>query len=629
MKPKVKTEKVSKFSKIDFATREAALLEINKGLKNQIKYEEELLRLKQKSDDFNERETELAKDVLDKTKDIFKNRKSLTEEQLTSVDLHKLERKLIAEGLEDQVKFVERLKQEHNIQKQINRTINAQAKVYNNIGSSIDSFIRKIPGGGFLGDLLGTGDLGKEMSEGFRTEMSRGGGVSEFLKNAGGEFAGGFGVSLFEGGRIGGGKGKAGQESTLRRSKDAARRLFSGGMSSAFATLAVFGAATKLFSISMAQGFQSQGLGQAAKRLFFGGAFEGIREAFGTGAKAERGTLVRMIMNRRRFGISDKDQAKILAAQVNIAGLSQKSALNIQQSLASSAAMRGVLPEDVFQDIANNTEQFATYAKDGGQNIGEAAIRARELGISLDTVFKVSDGILDFQSSIENELKASLLIGRQLNLNEARRLAMAGDMAGLQEEILRQVGSEEELQRMNAIQRKSLAGALGVTVSELNKLASGELEVKNSDMKQNTTALQSLTFAVGALAVGLGVNIAGRTLNYAGSLIGFGGGFKGQGFGVDQFRKMGFPRQGVKMAELKLGNPDAFKPIGSAAGLGMAARAGQVGMIVAGIALIGTLVKKLVGSSEETAKNTKKNISGANFITTGIHDRKSDMVMGG
>ena len=92
---------------------------------------------------------------------------------------------------------------------------------------------------------------------------------------------------------------------------------------------------------------------------------------------------------------------------------------------------------------------------------------------------------------------------------------------------------------------------------------------------------------------------------------------------------MGFPRQGVKMAELKLGNPDAFKPIGSAAGLGMAARAGQVGMIVAGIALIGTLVKKLVGSSEETAKNTKKNISGANFITTGIHDRKSDMVMGG
>ena len=56
MAPKVKTENVSKFSKIDFATRAQALDEISKGLKNQIKYEEELLRLKQKSDKFNERD---------------------------------------------------------------------------------------------------------------------------------------------------------------------------------------------------------------------------------------------------------------------------------------------------------------------------------------------------------------------------------------------------------------------------------------------------------------------------------------------------------------------------------------------------------------------------------------------
>jgi len=468
------------------------------------------------------------------------------------------------------------------------------------------------------------------MSESFRTEVSRGGGIGEFLQNASGEFAGGFGVSLFEGGRIGGGKGKAGgKAATLRRSKDAARGFFSSGLTGALGATVAFAAATKLFSVSMAQGFQSQGPFQAARRFFFGGASEGIRDAFGTIAKADFGTLFRLQLNRRRFGVTAADQAKILAAQVNITGLSQKSALNIQQSLASSAAMRGVLPEDVFADIASNTENFAAFAKDGGQNIGEAAIRARELGVSLDTVFKVSDGILDFQSSIENELKASLLIGRQLNLNEARRLAMAGDMAGLQEEILRQVGSEEELQRMNAIQRKSLAGALGVTVSELNRLASGELEVRNSDMTQNTTALQSLTFAVGALATGLGVSVAGKFLNYGASLIGFGGGFKGEGFGVDQFRKLGLPRQGVKMEELRLGNPNAFKPVGSAAGLGLAARAGQVGILIAAVGAISILVKKLLGSSEETAKNTKKNVSSANFISTGIHNRKGDMVVGG
>ena len=85
---------------------------------------------------------------------------------------------------------------------------------------------------------------------------------------------------------------------------------------------------------------------------------------------------------------------------------------------------------------------FAQFAQDGGENLGEAAIKARQLGISLDTVSKITDSVLDFQSSIENELQASLLIGRQLNLNRAREVAMGGDIAGLQDEIVKQIGSE-------------------------------------------------------------------------------------------------------------------------------------------------------------------------------------------
>ena len=594
---------------------------INEGLKDQISYMEEIGKLAGEANRMSERQFKTAKDILDKTKDIYTNRKNLTEEQLTSVDLHKLERKMIAEGLEDHIQIVQKLKQEYNIQKQINRTVNTQAKLYNNIGSSIDSFIRKIPGGGFLGDLLGTGNLGKEMSESFRTEMSKGG-LGEFGKNVFGEAGGGFMTQLFLRGKN-------------SKAKKAARMFFTSAL---LPTLA-FGVTAKLFATGISQGFQSQGLKQAVNRFFFGGAFEGIRSALGTGAKAEAGTLRRLVMNKFRFGVSEADQAKILSAQVNIAGLSQKSALNIQQSLASSAAMRGVLPQDIFSDIANNTEQFATYAKDGGLNIGEAAIRARELGVSLDTVFKVSDGILDFQSSIENELKASLLIGRQLNLNEARRLAMAGDMAGLQEEILRQVGSEEELQRMNAIQRKSLAGALGVTVSELNKLASGELEVKNSDMKQNTSMMQALNITMMALTAAIGATLLARGLQYGSRLIGFGGGFsggtpKGQ---LSYALKNGMPKSvldqfpGTKtlkglpnmtdasnkafMASIARGNPQMMGTQVAS----VAARTpgiGQIAAVLIAISGLGVMIKKLVGSSEQTAKNTKSSITNQNFITS-------------
>ena len=81
----------------------------NEGLKDQISYQNQLGDLKKKMRTADEREMKVLKDVVDKTKTIFQNRKSITEETLTSVDLHKLERKLISEGLNDQVKFVQKL----------------------------------------------------------------------------------------------------------------------------------------------------------------------------------------------------------------------------------------------------------------------------------------------------------------------------------------------------------------------------------------------------------------------------------------------------------------------------------------------------------------------------------------
>ncbi len=595
-------------AKVDFTQTKKDFKEINKGLKDQISYADELGKLKNKYNKANEREKDILSDVLDRTKDIFKNRKELANEQLTSVDLHKLERRLIAEGLEDQVKMVQRLKEEDRIQKQINRTINAQAKVYNNIGSSIDSFVRKIPGGGLLGDLLGTGDLGKEMSESFRTSIS-GGGFGEFGKNVGGEFLGGFGNSLL----LASGAGK---------SRNALSRFVLGGPAVALAGAAALGV---IVSKGMENGLESVGVANTFKRFVFRGSFEGLKDAFGNLGQADFGTLLSMRLNRFRFGIAEKDQAKILAAQINISGASKQTALNIQSTLAKSASMRGVLPEDVFADIASNTENFAAFAKDGGQNIGEAAIRARELGVSLDTVFKVSDSILDFQSSIENELKASLLIGRQLNLNEARRLAMAGDMAGLQEEILRQVGSEEELQRMNAIQRKSLAGALGVTVSELNKLASGELEVKNSDMKQNTDAMRALT-----------VVMAGAVIAFASRLALIGGRSalaymrRQPGVAANVTRSANFANTGRYVIEGRAGSFGSRKAAEATAKSLMAnpaklsgtvargAFGGPVGVGLTIVTLLSTLVpvlRKIRGNTEDTATNTKKSITGKNFST--------------
>ena len=67
-------------------------------------------------------------------------------------------------------------------------------------------------------------------------------------------------------------------------------------------------------------------------------------------------------------------------------------------------------------------------------------------------------------------MEASLLLGRQINLDKARQLALSGDQEGVMKEILKAVGGEAEFNRMNVIQRKKLAESVGVNVEQLSRL---------------------------------------------------------------------------------------------------------------------------------------------------------------
>ena len=76
----------------------------------------------------------------------------------------------------------------------------------------------------------------------------------------------------------------------------------------------------------------------------------------------------------------------------------------------------------------------------------------------------------DFETSIEKQMEASLLLGRQINLDRARQLALTGDQEGMLQEILKQVGGEAEFNRLNVLQRRALAESVGQSVENLSRL---------------------------------------------------------------------------------------------------------------------------------------------------------------
>ena len=199
--------------------------------------------------------------------------------------------------------------------------------------------------------------------------------------------------------------------------------------------------------------------------------FDAIRDNLGGVESASGVFLYNFSKLQQITGTTGTNLATILSIQESVSDLSRDTLLAQMESNALAIELKGILPEAIFSDMAENAEFFATNMKAGSKNVMQTAVEARKLGLNLSTVSKISESLLNFESSIEKQMEASVLLGRQLNLDKARQLSFMDDQKGMMREILRQVGGEAEFERLKGFQRRALADAVGVEVSELAKLA--------------------------------------------------------------------------------------------------------------------------------------------------------------
>ena len=195
-----------------------------------------------------------------------------------------------------------------------------------------------------------------------------------------------------------------------------------------------------------------------------------IRQDLGASVQESINLSLNFARTAAATGLTASQLTKTLSIMESVSSQSRDALLNQLRTNAALAGSAGVAPALVMQDLADNAQFFAKFAKDGGMNILNASIAARKLGLELGAVESISESLLNFESSIENQLQASLLLGRQINLDKARQLAITGDQEGVMREILKQVGGEAEFNRLNVIQRQALADSVGVNVEQLSRL---------------------------------------------------------------------------------------------------------------------------------------------------------------
>lgn len=170
--------------------------------------------------------------------------------------------------------------------------------------------------------------------------------------------------------------------------------------------------------------------------------------------------------------IKDEQLASLVAAEKTL-----QVNLNTNKALEKANSISGAL--------RLNLEQAP-----GG--LVKAVAQATALGLEIEQTAKMAGKLLEFESSIESELEAELLTGKQLNLEQARLLALKGDTAGAAAEVAKQVGSSAEFASMNVIQQQALADAVGLTTDELaNSLRKQESISSEAEKFQERTAGQA------------------------------------------------------------------------------------------------------------------------------------------
>ncbi len=227
----------------------------------------------------------------------------------------------------------------------------------------------------------------------------------------------------------------------------------------------------------MGKDFQQDLLRSSVEATALGGGIEDVASItntlasnFGMNVDEAAKLSSKVFDTSKAIGLSADEGANLFGVLTQTANLSAGQAEKLAEGAFQLARQAGVAPSAVMKDIAGSAEEIATFTTDGGDNIAAAAVQARKLGLSLSTTAKISEGLLDFESSIAKEVEASVLIGKQLNFQKARELALNNDIAGATKAVVDQLGSEEEFNKLNAIQRKSLADSIGVSVAEMSKL---------------------------------------------------------------------------------------------------------------------------------------------------------------
>lgn len=222
-------------------------------------------------------------------------------------------------------------------------------------------------------------------------------------------------------------------------------------------------------------------------------AAQGLANAFGDTAIANKENIEYVSLMKENLGVATEDSVNLLQNFMGLGGMTSQVARETAGAAASLAKAAGVPFNKVMKEVADASDNVRSLIRGSVDGLIKGAIEAKRLGTSLEAVGRAAAGFLDFQSSVNDEMEASVLFGKDVNLQKARELSYAGDLKGLVKEQNRLLQEAGDVSKMDFFQRNGIAKALGMSVKEMDTMNAkqkemNELRIKSPELYKQLTA---------------------------------------------------------------------------------------------------------------------------------------------
>ena len=129
----------------------------------------------------------------------------------------------------------------------------------------------------------------------------------------------------------------------------------------------------------------------------------------------------------------------------------------------------GLSPQIIGKDLLDGSETVYTYFAGMPDKAAQAALNVRKMGLSLRQAGSIAQKMLNIEGFMTDMYELYAMSGRGIDFSKAFDFGLMGHIEDMTKEIMNNIGTTAEFNKMDYLTRMKIANTLGMSMDELAK----------------------------------------------------------------------------------------------------------------------------------------------------------------